>query len=387
MRTGVFLLLMGVFAGARAEPVASLNAHFNAATIARDEARIRAGISDREPWVGLIGDSGITGAATSLELQPNFWSLGSLIASFLGESRRTVQIADPARVPDRQRDFGIHDEGRLSPLVRVVYSQEEFARAVADGRRYEKNLEAKGSLRLDIPEYSFGYLYARRLGVPAERIVLAAQDGRRVGSILEQMKRLNEVSATLPSLILVSFTANDLCGDELKGSLEDFRAGFRAEVTKQLRGMLAGFRPHPALGTRVMIVAPLDVAQILTNPELLAQRVDFQGRGPVACGDIRENRAVADALGQKMQETLVSMCRAIVPTSRHDTAALRKIQDFQAAQIEVWRAALAELPPAAGWSFELREESRRPRFTTGDLANDCFHPGPAAHAKIARELP
>lgn len=377
------LLVLSNFA--RAESTVQGGVHFNPATIARDEARIRAAISDQEPWVGLIGDSGITGAATSLDLQPNFWSLGSLIASFLGESRRTVQIADPARVPGLS-GFGISDQGRLSPLVRVVYSQDEFAEAIKDGRRYEKNLEAKGSLRLDIPEYSFGYLTARGLGIPAERIVLAAQDGRRVGAILEQMKRLREVFETMPSLILVSFSANDLCGNELAGSLEAFRAQFRAEVQKQLHGMVQGFKPHPRLGTRVVILTPLDVPQILTNENLLSQEVDFQGRGPIQCGEIRENRAASSQMGAKMQETLVSMCKSIVPTSRHNAAHIQKIQAFQAQQIEVWREVVAQLPRAEGWSFEVRDESRRAQFARGDLANDCFHPGPSAHAKIAREL-
>lgn len=386
MKTGIFVLgMVGVLSFAQGEPVAGGSAHHHALSIARDEARIRAGISDQEPWVGLIGDSGITGAATSLDLDPNFWSLGKLIANFLGESRRTVQIADPARVPGLA-DFGIADQERLSPLVRVVYSQAEFQEAVKDGRRYEKNLEAKGNLRLDIPEYSFGYLLARGLGVPAERIVLTAQDGRRVGAILEQAERLREVSPSMPSLLLISFTANDLCGDELQGSLEAFRAQFRAEVHRQLHGLISGYRPHPKLGTRVVITAPLDVPQILTNENLLAQEVDFQGRGRIACGEIRENRAAITSLGAKMQETLVSMCRSIVPTSRHNVATIQKIRAFQNEQIEVWREVVAQLPETSGWSFEVRDENRAPRFAKGDLANDCFHPGPGAHAKIAREL-
>lgn len=386
MKTGIFVLgMVGLLNFAHAEPLAGLSAHNHTHSILRDEARIRAGISDQEPWVGLIGDSGITGAATSIDLDPNFWSLGRLIGNFLWESRRTVQIADPARVPGLQ-DFGIADQERLSPLVRVVYSKAEFQEAVNDGRRYEKNLEAKGSLRLDIPEYSFGYLLARGLGIPAERIVLTAQDGRRVGAILEQAERLKEVSSSMPSLLIISFTANDLCGDELKGSLEAFRAQFRGEVQKQLHGLIAGSRPHPKLGTRVVILAPLDVPQILTNENLLSQEVNFQGRGPMACGEIRENRAAASSLGAKMQETLVSMCRSIVPTSRHDTASIQKIQAFQREQIEVWREVVAQLPQTPGWSFEVRDENRKPLFVKGDLANDCFHPGPGAHSKIAREL-
>lgn len=382
---------------APAEATATISGHFSAETIAQSEARIRSGISSREPWVGIIGDSGITGAATGLDLQPNAWSLGALIAQFLGESRRTVQLADPSRVPGIQR-FGINDEKRLSPLVRVVYSQDEFRRAAAEGRRYEKNLEAKGSLRLDIPEYSFAYLTARALGVPAHRVVLAAQDGRQIGAITEQLQRLGEVSDAMPSLLLMSFTANDLCGDELAGPLADFRASFKAQARMQLRQMIQRFRAHPGLGTRVVILAPLDVAQILTNPDLLAQRINFQGRGDgeVTCRDLREQRAAQSDLGHQMQNALISMCRSILPTRPDDALGIQKIRDFQSAQIEVWREAIAETaaefrlsttkPGPGEWSLEFIESVRDPRFSAGDLANDCFHPGPAAHAKIAEAL-
>ncbi len=364
-----------------AEPLALNSAHNNQSSIQLQHRQIRATISEQEPWLGLVGDSAMTGAATSVDINPNFWSLGALVKNFILESKRTVQIADPARIPNL-REFGVSDEEPLIPLVRVMYSQEEFQNAVTDGRRFDINVESKGSLRLDIPEYSFGYLVGRGLGFPAERIVLVAQDGRRVGEIYKQMKRFGEISATLPSKILVSFSANDLCGDELAGGIEKFELDFMAEIRKQLKLTVENLKPLPRLGTKMVILAPLDVPQILTNPSLLAQKVDFQGRGPLACGDIRTNKSAQSDLGVKMKETLVSMCRAVIQTQPNDTLRIQKIMDFQRAQIRAWESVIAEIEDAPGFSFSFLRESRAAQFEKGDLANDCFHPGPGAHSKI-----
>lgn len=356
--------------------------HLNNKTRAILEQRIRDGISADEPWLGLVGDSSITGAATSLDLQPSWFTLAGVVLEFLGESIPESQQADIRRIPFANT-FVLN--GRMDPAVRVLYSQKEFQQAKAEGREIELNLESKGSLRLDIPEYSFGYLTGRRLGFPAHRIVLVGQNGQRVDSIYKQMGRFSELSPTLPSHLIIMYTANDVCGDEVDQPLERFKLDFETRIRKELDQAIANLTPH-TLGTKVVVVAPLDVAQLLTNEELFKQVVDFQGYSTATCGELRKGTVKDSLLGREMQKTLHGMCRAILGTDPNDGDRIGRIRQFQLAQISIWKKILASYQNTPKWSFQFTEASRKPRFQLGDVANDCFHPGPGAHSRIAIEV-
>ena len=368
---------------AQAEPTDSISSHQNQSVgKALIKERVRKGISDQEPWVGLVGDSGITGAASSSDIQPNWLNLLSLVSSFALESKMTVQIAHASRVPHAGQ-FGLY--GDLEPLVRVVYSMEEFEAARSKGELTKINLEAKASLRLDIPEYSFGYLTARAMGVPANRVVLVAQDGKTVSTIFRQMKRFGEVSDTLPSHIFVSYSANDICGDELNMPLADFETGFRHTLRQQLDLVTQNLKPHPTLGTRVIVMAPLDVVQLLTNRDLFNQEIRLEGNQNATCGDIRLNADSQSSLQKEMKKTLKGMCRSILSIHPSDKSQIARLSLVQDRQISIWKSVLREYQ-IDGWTFEFNDRTRRPIFESGDLANDCFHPGPGAHSKIALEL-
>ena len=61
---------------------------------------------------------------------------------------------------------------------------------------------------------------------------------------------------------------------------------------------------------------------------------------------------------------------------------------LQQAQVEVLSAVAANFNRLArpGLSAEVATSVRDIVFQTGDLAADCFHPGVAGHARIARQL-
>lgn len=343
--------------------------------------RARQSVSGEQPWIGLVGDSGITGAVTAENIQPRASSLLGWVASFAFSSDSTPDAK--AERSEFARSMGW--SGNLPPLTRIVYSQDEWNEARSKGSPRTLSLEARASLAVDIPEYSYGYLVGRALGMSPERIVLVAQDGKRVNAISTQMRRFRAVSPHLPSLIFVSFSANDICGEEATQPTRTFREHFKRQIMEQWQLVLRSERPHPQ-GTRVVIMAPLNVTSPLFDESLLSQEVQFQGGAKTTCREIRRQEAAQDALGRELQKGLTSMCRGLLSPTNDPEGLRRKIVELQAAQREVWQEVVRELPATQGWKFEYSDIPYNVRFQTGDLAHDCFHPGPGGHSRIAQEL-
>src|SRR6185312_15691158 len=90
-------------------------------------------------WLAIVGDSGVTGAASNPNLAPTFPKLFSLLYNFVTEEPWPAS-------PD--------------PLTRVFYSHREYEDA-----NLKSLLKAQMDLfaRLDVPENSFGYKVGRDL--------------------------------------------------------------------------------------------------------------------------------------------------------------------------------------------------------------------------------
>jgi lysophospholipase L1-like esterase len=268
-----------------------------------------------------------------------------------------------------------------------MYSQEEFDQAASKGKALELNVRSDLSQKIDTEEYSFGYIVGRKLNLPADRIVLAGQDGTRVTAFAEQMRRLLSAGpGTLPPLVLVSYVANDLCGDEnFTSPVEAFRQTYKAELDRQFAA-IAAFPADPK-GTNIMILAPLDVANVLSNEKLLSQKIRFENRGEVTCGDLRRGTGAGGDLGRSMESTLVGACRAILGSSPDPAQRLAQLRALQDAQNQMLEQAVNEFN---GRGLALRAQyapsTGRIDFQPGDLANDCFHPGRAGAARIADQL-
>ncbi len=242
---------------------------------------------------------------------------------------------------------------------------------------------------MDTPEYSFGYMVGRALGVTPQHIVLTGQDGRSIGSLSNQFKRIFEVgSRTLPPLVLVSYVANDFCHpDNFVHPVSEFKAEYevnvRAELTK-----IANLPPAPQ-GTLILILAPLDVANILSNPAILAQKVSFQGFGTMTCGELRKGLNDSNSkLSKRMADALIGECRGVLQPSNHPEEHLARVRELQGTQVKVLTSAIDEFNRLAspGLSAKLASSVLNIDFQTGDMAGDCFHPGVGAHTRIARQL-
>ena len=338
------------------------------------------------PWIGIVGDSDPSGSATrpGLALDIRSIAIPGLSHLFSGEIGDIGALAADIPAADF---FGISDP--VEPLTRVFYSRDDLARVTREGDPGRVRKAARFSSAFDIEEHSFPYLVGRRLGFAARDIVMVSKGGARIGTLSEQFGRLREAQKeSLPSLVFVSFNANDLCNPAIfTDNLAEIKARFQRELESQWDKILAENKPHPR-GTRVVALAPLDIGALFTNQALLEQRVSFQGRGETTCREIRDEKASFGWLSRQFDAKLRRMCASVLGTSTRERAKVERIAAAQRAFAEAWDEVLKSLRARAlpGFEWTYYEASKRLTLERGDLAYDCFHPGRSAHAKIARIL-
>lgn len=326
---------------------------------------------DPDHWVGVIGDSGVTGAASSPFLSANVFTLLNQVRWFVYNDDRLTGYRPPG----------------AEPASRVVYSQAEFDRAEEKGDLIGLNGGARLSVLVDVPEHTFPYLIARASGVAGSDVVVAAQDGKRVSAIPTQLARLFEMdTATLPPLVFVSFTANDFC--DLK--IFDEPVAERARrFAKNLNEAWADARPFlraHAKGTRFVVTAPLEVANVLTNPSILAQEIPLGTFGTATCAQMRTADVPYGPLATLTARKLTQMCPSVLGTRPDDVVRVQRLRDVQNAFNQVWKDQVARLNQTyrdQGLSWSYLEGVRHIEFAAGDVGNECFHPSLSGHAKIA----
>jgi hypothetical protein len=323
-------------------------------------------------WIGVVGDSSTTGAAAS----PHFQASWSNIARHLADAVANL----------RSDDLG-PDEPLPAPL-RVMYTMSDFDQAVRDGNAQELNIQSLLSQKLDTEEYSFGYALANKLRVKADNVVLVGQDGTRVSSIFSQFQRLMTVgTGSLPPLIVMSYVANDLCGAEnFTNGIDAFSRTFTAELRRQFAAVAT--LPANPRGTRLVVLAPLDVANVLTNTDLLTQKIPFEGNGEITCQQLRSGTIGGGGdFAKVMHQLLNGECGAILgptPDPEGRIAILRALQDAQAA---AFQQVIAEFNMRGlAIHAEYASSMKLAQFRAGDLANDCFHPSRFGADTMANQL-
>lgn len=319
-------------------------------------------IENKDNWMAIVGDSGSTGAVASPRLKPTLEKIGNYV---LNADKSDPKIED---IPSPQ-NYGID---KLDPMSRILDEPQEAAN------------------KIDMIEYSWGYLTGRKLGMKANDIVMVSQDGTRVDSIAKQFARLKETNEpTLPPLILVSYNANDLCDEEvLRADVNERAARFQEEIRKQFEQVMSWAKAHPK-GTRIVILAPIDIGNLLGNPQLLSQKIEFQGAGEITCMQLREGQVPQANFANDLRQKMLGMCKSVLDTKPSDRARVQQLIAVQSAFADVWKKMADELNKkysGQGFHFEYLPNIRTIQFQAGDLANECFHPGIKAHEKIADEV-
>jgi hypothetical protein len=350
----------------------------------------QADVNASPTWMAIIGDSTVTGAATNPSLEPYFLNLLDFV--FRIDLIYPDSIAAYENYPS-PLEFHIAP-GPIPRLHRITYSKREYGEAQAKGNGALIDLRggSKLSRALDTAEYSFGYLIGRGLGVPANKIVLVAQDGKKITSMADQVERIFDTgSPTLPPILLISYGLNDICHpNDVAEEVSKFKARFKQTVFEQVSNLVA--KAPDSNGTTVMISAPLDATNLMDNEELLSQKISFQSdlvfHQEITCKDLRD-KTFADRSDQevKMRQILISECRGLRGPTPDMAGRVRKVRELQNAQMEAWREVIESLQTKApGFHLIFADSIRKIHFASGDLANDCFHPSIAAHTKIARQF-
>ena len=341
-------------------------------------------ILDDDNWLAIVGDSSVTGAAA----HPDF------TASWTGLLRHTFNLVFwsdlrqhlSPRIEDYTSPESFHITPPISRLTRVLYSHADREDAKKYDFEQQQYWEGKASTRVDTEEYSFGYLLGRRFGIPAEHIINVGQDGTTIDTMAEQFERILDVAPTLPPLTLISYVANDLCDPDIfSDSVASYVEQYRLDFRDQLREFRE-FPTHPR-GSQIVILAPLDIANILANPDVLAQKVDLAGI-PTTCGEFREAPIAATEPARLLQDILIHECSAVLDPSVPRAVRLAKVTALQKAQVRTMEEELLEFNATApkGMRVSLATSVRHIQFHAGDLANDCFHPALGGHERIALQL-
>lgn len=346
--------------------------------------------------LGVVGDSSITGAAADPRLDANLWTFGKNFVDFLvGNSPlgKTLDLENSRALPHIEDYSNPGEFGISVPIgrpVRIFFSESEVT---AQKTRNSHGLDKLGSRKVDMEEYSFAYMVGRGLGLPNSKIYFVAQDGKRVGVIATQFQRFFQISeirerGTLPDLIFVFFTANNLCHEEnLTRTVEQSVGYFRDSLDEQFQTVFSKFKPNKN-GTRIILFAPMNVTQIFDNPELMDNMVRLQDK-VVRCRDFRRPHSETQSfIGKKILEGIENMCPSVLKTDLRDTKRIEHlkgiISGFAETEEDLVQSWQTKLPP--GFTFDFFKGTFEMKFGQGDTTNDCFHPGIRAHERIAREV-
>lgn len=154
------------------------------------------------------------------------------------------------------------------------------------------------------PWISWGFLSARKSGVPAERILIAAHNGARMSDLSRQADRvLDHLKGQLPDRSYLLFTGNDLCGAHMHAMTT--AESFRISLSSGLKYMIINGKAAPA-GSEIFVMAYLGVTQLLIKEELLDKRIQAFGHD-MTCRQLRARSyqpRPTESKGQRHQESL-----------------------------------------------------------------------------------
>lgn len=336
-------------------------------------------------WMAIVGDSGVTGAASGANIEATADNLWTQFWQALTQPRHNPQPPPPAVFKAQAPDFAMDT---VPPLTRVPYASSEISGNPVT--KWWLNFMERLSLQIDTPEQSFGYLVGRKLGLAPSDIVLVGQDGVRVDSIAVQFERIFSMNTpTLPPLILISYTANDLCDEKVFGeSVEARTAAFEQRLSIAWQKAAPLLKAHPR-GTRIYVLAPFNVGAVMTSPGVLTQTVNVEGQGQITCGQLRNGDLSFSPSAFFVLRLLNRMCPSVTQTHLHDQARLDHIAKVQTAFIAAWERQIATLNAkykSLNITWTLIHQTHAIPLEAGDVGKDCFHPSLRGHAKIAAEV-
>ncbi|MDD9952087.1 MAG: hypothetical protein OXT67_11050, partial [Zetaproteobacteria bacterium] len=140
---------------------------------------------------------------------------------------------------------------------------------------------------IDEPRHSWGYLLARRYGIPTRNIWIGAQDGATTADLLSQIERLLHYNERqLPSYTFALFTLGGLCASTI-AEIQDVQS-YQNEILRALKYLYINTTPRKDHTIpKVYLLSPLSLPAILGNPAILNKQVTAHGES-VSCQVLRQ---------------------------------------------------------------------------------------------------
>jgi lysophospholipase L1-like esterase len=255
---------------------------------------------------------------------------------------------------------------------------------------------------LNTEEFSWGYLVGRSLGIKPGNILIAAENGARVLTVIEQSERvLKATGGMLPEKIFIFYTGNDLCAEnpDLATTPEDYGAGVMDGLTYLQRNGVV-----PAAGTDVYVVGFMSILQLATEPALLGKELTAFG-ARTTCGKLRESGfhppettggegAAGDlerVLALVMPPNPATMCPTLFPrgVEAKDTlsALANRIRGYRKAAkaaVELQARQAQQLSrESSGLRYHYIDGTEAIAFSADEISGDCFHLSVNGQARIA----
>ncbi|MEO0337318.1 MAG: SGNH/GDSL hydrolase family protein, partial [Pseudomonadota bacterium] len=252
--------------------------------------------------------------------------------------------------------------------------------------------ENRASEFADCEECSFAYTLARNLGVRANNIFVAGRGGRDIQDLDNQLRQVALPLGHLPETVLVSFTANSICGEQnADRTAEDRYEWYKKRMRSRLTEALGEVEASPR-GTKFLVVAAADVGNLLTNENVLSRPIfsfypDGSFSRSMTCRDMRTGQhATTNGSGR---DVVAGMCKYLMYTRLDDTERIAHIESLHSAVVQAQREITQEFQEEGAFpnvSFQFLDSILDIDFAADDVSPDCFHPSTMGHDKIAKTL-
>ncbi len=347
--------------------------------------------------MAVLGDSLSTGAGThpSLEFDSKIlWNI------FNGTS--SMAVTESMIPPEfREATSGLAAPQRVGPSSRENDG--------GSGWIWHNVIQTLSARTLDTHLLSYSYLLGRKLGLPANEIYLAGENGSTSQHAWLHAARVVELkNKELPSRIVIFYTGNDLCTQRIDDIIEGQAYG--QEILKGMK-YLALNGNADANGTRIFIPGFLPVTSFLHEPSILAHKIRLHGE-EVTCQEARtrmfgakpplKNEPVAPVPDVEPEFALFSavmppnpvlLCPTFFGLGREDSAhqsllanRIRSFREEQRKAVEQFNEWRGLKFPGRNISAVYIDETESIKFDGQDVAGDCFHLSAMGHAKIAQAM-
>lgn len=347
--------------------------------------------------VAVIGDNISTGSVSHPDLAYKNERLLSLFSGHL--SLKATDLAKKMLM-----DEGFFAASDFRSPVSLPLSSREFDGAL--GWIVKQAQIAFFKAYLDVEEYSWGYFVGRMLGAGPNNLLIAAENGARIGSAVRQIDRvLDHTGGVLPNHLFIFYTGFDLCAPSLSfvTTKDRYKENLRRAFDYIQKNGVA-----PSGGTDVWVLDPIGLLQLVQSEALLKKTVEAHGKkmsckelhNYVGVGEVSDaakmskynpqlalivqtqlpkspNKYCPTVFGRNLEGTSVEDARIMLANR------LRNYRNVIGEVVEEYGKIQADVQNDSTIRFHHIKETRRTVLDPEDVANDCFNLSLEGQMKLA----